>query len=379
MSSPATPLVDLEAEVEFRGIVRAFVENAAPLQATRRFVDGPGEYDAAAWLRAASEIEAVEVGLPVSAGGHGAGLAITGILFEEFGRALVPSPLLGTVGLAASVLSRMDTDDARERLAALFGGRHTATLGWVGEAGSWDPADTPMRIVGEDREVSVSGSLHHVVDGDVADTLYIVARREEPGAPLQLVAVPSGAEGFSAHRLESLDLTRRLARVELSSVRAQLVGGADESSAIAGGVLAANALLAAESAGAARRVMEMSVEYAQLRHQFGRPIGSFQAVKHKCADMLSRVELMSALATESLHQADLDAPGAARLIHAAKAYTSEAFFEVASEAVQVHGGIGFTWEHDSHLYFRRAKASDLLFGGPEHHRSALAVAEGWTL
>jgi alkylation response protein AidB-like acyl-CoA dehydrogenase len=192
-----------------------------------------------------------------------------------------------------------------------------------------------------------------------------------------LVAVSQGAPGLVTRHLESLDLTRRLARAELTNVPGKVVAGSEHSSASEWAVLAATALLAAESAGAARRAMEISVDYAKLRHQFGRPIGSFQAIKHKCADMLSRVELMTAISHEALHQLDQHGFGAAEVVHAAKAYTSEAFFDVASEAVQIHGGIGFTWEHDAHLFFRRAKASDSLFGSAVHHRTAIAAAEGW--
>jgi alkylation response protein AidB-like acyl-CoA dehydrogenase len=381
MTSPGSPVadLDLEAEEEFRSSVRAFVEGAANLSATRLFVNEARAYDGAAWMRAASELDAVQVGLPVSAGGHGAGLPITGILFEEFGRSLVPSPLLGTVGLAASVLSGIASDDARERLVELFGGARTATFGWVGETGSWDPSDTPVLITGDGPEVSVSGVLHHVIDGDVADTLYLAGKRSADSGGLSVVAIASGAPGLVTRRLQSLDLTRRLARVELSDVPARVIGRPDEGSAITGGLLSATALLAAESAGAARRAMELTVEYAQLRYQFGRPIGSFQAIKHKCADMLAQVELMSALSQNALRQLDLHGSEAAALVHAAKVYASEAFFDVASEAVQIHGGIGFTWEHDAHLFFRRAKASDPLFGGGAEHRAAIAAAKGWTL
>lgn len=378
MPEVAAQVADLETEDEFRGVARNFVQKAAPLHATRRYVDGGREYDAAVWRRAVEELQVVDVGLPESVGGQGAGLTITGVLFEEFGRALVPSPLLGTVALAATVLSRLGSQEADEGLRALADNGRTATLGWVGDSASWDPADTPLRIVGEEPEVTVSGTLHHVIDGDVADTLYVVARREQSPSSLTLVAVASGARGLTARRLESLDLTRRLARVELVDAPARVVGGPDDAPAIARGILVATALLTAESVGAARAIMEQSVEYAKLRHQFGRPIGSFQAIKHKCAAMLAKVELMTAIAQDALRQLDLNGPDATALVHAAKAYTSEAFFEVASEAVQIHGGVGFTWEHDAHLFFRRAKSSEVLFGDAVHHRAKVAAAEGWT-
>jgi alkylation response protein AidB-like acyl-CoA dehydrogenase len=371
-------VADLETQAEFRGVVRDFVRKAAPLAATRRYVDGAREYDATVWQRAVKELQAVDVGLPESVGGQGAGLTITGVLFEEFGRALVPCPLLGTVALAATLLSRLGSAEAAADLRTLAQGGGTATVGWVGESASWDPAQTPLRASGIGLDVTVSGTLHHVIDGDVADTLYLVVRHAQASSSaLTLVAVSSGAPGLTTRRLESLDLTRRLARVELDDTPARVVAGPDAAPAIAKALLVATALLSVESAGAARAVMEQAIEYANLRHQFGRPIGSFQAIKHKCADMLLKVELATAIAQEALRELDLDDPHAAALVHSAKAYTSQAFFEVASEAVQVHGGIGFTWEHDAHLFFRRAKASDALFGNAVHHRAAVAAEEGW--
>ena len=372
-------VADLETQAEFRGAVRDFVRKAAPLAATRRYVDGAREYDPTVWQRAAKELQVVDVGLPETVGGQGAGLTITGVLFEEFGRTLVPCPLLGTVALAANLLSRLGSAEAVADLRALAQGGGTATVGWVGESASWAPAQTPLLVSGSGPDVTVSGTLHHVIDGDVADTLYLVARHVEAASSsaLTVVAVSSGAPGLTTRRLESLDLTRPLARVELDDTPARVVAGPDAAPAIAEALLVATALLSVESAGAARAVMEQAVEYAKLRHQFGRPIGSFQAIKHKCADMLLKVELATAIAHEALRQLDLDDTHAAALVHSAKAYTSQAFFEVASEAVQVHGGIGFTWEHDAHLFFRRAKASDALFGNAVHHRASVAVGEGW--
>ncbi|MGP3533999.1 acyl-CoA dehydrogenase family protein [Microbacterium sp. RD1] len=355
--------IEPELEADFRESVRDFVDHVMPLAATRAMVDEGRGYDRSAWRRAVSELQVVSIGVPESLGGEGGGLPFAGVVFEEFGRSLVPGPLFATAGLAASVLTRLG---AQEHLTPLLDGTATATVAWVGASGSWDPVDTPARVrISGDRAV-VNGELRHVVDGHTADTIFVVARDEDER--VVLVALPADAPGVRAVAVETLDLTRPLARVDVVEAQATVVGAGAE--AIAAGLADATVLLCLESAGAARRALELTVEYAKIRHQFGRPIGSFQAIKHKCADMLARVELMAAVAREAASRRE-DLP------HVAKAYVSDAFFAVASEAVQVHGGIGFTWEHDSHLFFRRAKSSQLLLGDAVMHRAALARAEGW--
>lgn len=368
----------LEELEEFRGAVRDFVDSVCPLPATRRHVDDGDGDGRANWERCVRELEVVSVGIPEELGGQGYGMQITGVLFEEFGRALVPGPLLGTVGLAASVLTAVASAAAADELAGLVDGSRTATVGWVGETGSWNPEDTPLRVTSDSGGVRVSGRLAQVIDGDIADTLYLIARLDADRGPLVLVAVDAAADGVHVRRLESLDLTRRFAEVVLDAVSGRIIDGSDAPS-IMRGLQSATALLCAESAGGARRALELSVEYAKVRHQFGRPIGSFQAIKHLCADMLARVELMSALVQEAVQAAATGADTADEIVDAAKAYASDAFFDVASGMVQVHGGIGFTWEHDAHLFFRRAKSSELLLGAAAERRAALAERKGWHL
>lgn len=365
------------AEIEeFRSAVRDFVDSVCPLESTRAQIDGSRDRDDATWRRCVQELEVTSVGVPESLGGQGFGLVIVGVLFEEFGRSLVPGPLLGTVGLAVPVLMEAGSPDAAAAIAMLRDGDRTATVGWVGAAGSWDPGDTPLRATGDAGEVRVSGHLAQVIDGDSADTLYLVARTGASGEQVVLVAVDRDAIGMSCRRLEALDLTRRFASVTLDGAPGRVIADADET-AVRRGLRSATALLCAESAGAARRALELTVEYALTRHQFGRPIGSFQAVKHRCADMFARVELMGALAQDAVRAAAVDAYDADDIVDAAKAYVSDAFFEVASDTVHLHGGIGFTWEHDAHLFFRRAKGSELLFGAAAERRAALAARKGW--
>ena len=225
-------------------------------------------------------------------------------------------------------------------------------------------------------EWALSGKKSFVIDGAIADLVLVVARSIAGPA---LFAVDRGAPGLRAEPMTTLDPTRPMAALTFDQVPAVLIGAEGRGGRLMSRVLdLASVALAAEQAGGARRCLEMSAEYAKTRYQFGRPIGSFQAVKHKCADMLVRVELAEATAREAARLADEDAaaePGVAAefAVAAATAHIccSQAYMFAAAENIQVHGGIGFTWEHPAHLYFRRAKSSELLFGGPAVYHERL--------
>ena len=216
---------------------------------------------------------------------------------------------------------------------------------------------------------TLRGTKCFVIDGTTADLLLVVARTV---AGPSLFAVDRDATGWAAEPLETLDATRAMARLTFDAVPATLVGADGAGGRIMAKVLdIASVALAAEQAGGARRCLEMSADHARVRHQFGRPIGSFQAVKHKCADMLVQVELAEAASREAARLAaegSADFPVAAAVAHAC---CSRAYMSAAMENIQVHGGIGFTWEHPAHLYFRRAKSSQLLFGGPAVYHERL--------
>jgi alkylation response protein AidB-like acyl-CoA dehydrogenase len=208
------------------------------------------------------------------------------------------------------------------------------------------------------------------LDGHVADLVLVAARTP---AGISLFAVDKGAAGFVATPLETMDQTRKQAELTFTETPARLIGDeGDGWAAIARALDTAAIMLGAEQVGGASRALEMAVEYAKVRVQFGRPIGSFQAIKHKCADMLAETESARSAAYYgmwALSAEDDDVPTAARM---AKIYCSQAFMHVASENIQIHGGIGFTWEHPAHLYFKRAKTCEVLLGTPAHHRQLLA-------
>ncbi|MTD12430.1 acyl-CoA dehydrogenase [Nakamurella sp. YIM 132087] len=376
-ASPAVedPAEALALEAEIRSTLRAFLADVAPLAVTRRYLDGTGDDPSVLWRRMVGELGLVGLAVPTVLGGDGLAPGLAGVVFEELGRNLVPVPSFGTLGLAVPLLTALGTDDAVAALAPVISGSSIATVGWVGPAGDWDPRSTPVRIDIEGSTATVNGRLHHVIDGDRVDRLFVVGR--DPSGALGVVSVAADAVGLRFLPADHLDPTRPAAGVELTDVEGEVVGAGDCSDAVVRAVLTGAALLAAESAGAARHALELTVEYVKVRHQFGRPIGSFQAVKHRCADMLARVELMSALAAEAVDAVSESGNDARETVLAAAAYAADAFTFVASEMIQLHGGIGFTWEHDAHLFFRRAKSSEVTFGAAAELRSAIALQRGW--
>ena len=293
------------------------------------------------------------------------------------GRCLVPSPFLATAVLAAETLQAAGDDDVlADVLPGLAAGTTLATVAYKGA-----PAGDrrPVRAVPDGAGWVLTGSRSFVLDGCQADIIVVPAHTEE-GASLFVVDARS-APGLTRCPMRVLDPSRPQARLDFSVTPGRLVGRPGCGSlALRTGVAHATIALSAEQVGGAERCLEAAVSYAGMRRQFGRPIGSFQAIKHKCADLLILVEsarsaaryaasVSASTAAGENGGADEDLYGAAAL---AGAYCSTAFLTVAAENIQVHGGIGFTWEHDAHLYFRRAKSSEVIFGTPAAHRAFLA-------
>jgi alkylation response protein AidB-like acyl-CoA dehydrogenase len=352
---------------DLRAAVREFLAAKSPETAVRAAMETG--YDPAVWDQMARQLQLASLALPSDYGGDGFGLTELGVVLEEMGAALLCSPFFGTVVLAAQALLAADDKAACERyLPGIAAGETIATLAVAESSGSWDPAAIATRAERTAEGWALTGKKSFVVDGLIAGLVLVVA--QAPTGPA-LFAVRSGAPGFSAEPMTVLDPTRPLAALTFDQVPAELIGAEGEGGQLLSQVVdVAGVALAAEQAGGARRCLEMSAEYARTRFQFGRAIGTFQAIKHKCADMLARVELAEAAAREAARLADEEAaefPVAAATAHIS---ASRAYMFAAAENIQVHGGIGFTWEHPAHLYFRRAKSSGLLFGGPavDHER-----------
>jgi alkylation response protein AidB-like acyl-CoA dehydrogenase len=305
-------------------------------------------------------------------GGGGASWIELAVVFEEMGRALLPEAFFATAALAVPAISCLGDDAANaDLLPGIVDGTEVAALAFpppsVGRALS-PPSDLRAAARG-DGEVVVEGTATLVLSGHLASLLLVVADASSGPA---LFAVQSDAEGLTATPSESLDLTRSVATVRFASVPARYVGLADPAGDGLSGVLdRASVALTAEQVGGAQRCLEMAVAHARTRAQFGRPIGSFQAIKHRCADLFVAIESAKGLARYAAWAAALapgELPTAAAAAHA---YCSEVYREVAAESLHIHGGTGFTWEHEAHLHLRRAKTDELLFGDPALHRESL--------
>ncbi|OBF92157.1 acyl-CoA dehydrogenase [Mycobacterium sp. 852002-51163_SCH5372311] len=358
-----------EAE-DLRSVVRDYLTATSPRETVRKLMSTDTGYDEPSWRQMAGELGLHGIAVPERWGGAGAGVTELAVVFEEMGRALLCSPFFATVGLASQAVLSSGDDAAAERFVPGFvDGSTTATLILNGRLDAWDPAAVTCRADRDGTGYQIHGEAPLVIDGHTADVVLVAAGTS---AGISLLAVSAESPGLRRTPLAGLDRTRKLARVEFDGARADLIGpdGGAENFLARTSDLAVIAL-AAEQVGAAQRCLDMAVDYAKNRIQFGRPIGSFQAVKHRCADMLVRVE--GARSAES-HAAEAagtdDLPTAASV---AKLVCSEAFLQVALDNMHIHGGLGFTWEHDAHLFVRRAKATQLIFGDPDYHAQRLAT------
>jgi alkylation response protein AidB-like acyl-CoA dehydrogenase len=296
------------------------------------------------------------------------------VVLEEMGAALLCAPFFSTVALGANALLTSGDDDAKKSyLPGMASGETIATLAITEDNGKWDFTGIELVATQKDGWV-LNGHKMFVLDGHVAN-LIVVAARTIQG--VTLFAVDGDAAGLTRTPLPTMDQTRKQARLEFSDTPATLIGSEGGAEAGLSKTLDLAAVaLAAEQVGGAQHVLDSSVEYAKTRIQFGRPIGSFQAIKHKCADMLLEVESAKSAAYYAGWAAAEDSDELPVVASLAKSYCSEAYFHAAAENIQIHGGIGFTWEHPAHLYFKRAKSSELLLGDPSYHRELLAQRIG---
>lgn len=354
-------VLDAEQQ-ELRAAVRRLLADKSPSERVRAVMDGDPGHDPAVWS-ALGGMGALGLVVPEELGGAGAGHVERSVVAEELGRALTPAPFLASAVLATDALLALDDDRARtELLPALAAGERIGTVA-LGAAGGASGEVTAAEGDGW----TLSGATWPVLAGDVADVLLVVAATPDgPGWFL----VDADAAGLARTRLTGLDPTRRVAKLAFEATPARRLATVDPAAALALVTDLAAVALAAEQVGVLQRAMELTVAYAKVRVQFGRPIGSYQAVKHGCADMYSAWEhavsvLRYAAWTADHERAEL--PVAAAL---AQTYIGPATFEAATGMVQYHGGTGYTWEHDAHLFYKRAKSAELLLGSG--HRARLA-------
>ena len=363
---------------ELRASVRRFLADRAPLSRVRELMDG-GDTDWAVWEQAGTQLGLQGLAIPEVYGGAGFSFAEQAVVLEEFGAVLYGGPYLSSAVLAATaLLASPDEGARRDLLPGIASGQTVATLAFTEDGGSWDPAAIRLSAVKDGPGVNgawrLDGHKSFVLDGATAGLILVAAATD---AGLSLFAVAAEAAGLGRAALPALDQTRQLARLEFAGVTGRLIGSPGDGAAALDRALDVTAVaLAAEQLGGAQRALDMAVEYAKVRRQFDRPIGSFQAIKHRCADLLLEVEsLRSAVgyAAAAVAEDSAEIPALASLV---KSYASETYFHVAAENIQIHGGIGFTWEHDAHLYFKRAKASELFLGDGAYHRERLASRIG---
>ena len=360
---------------DLRASVRGYLSEFQPVVAARELLESETGYDPVAWRKLAGQLGLQGLHIPERFGGSDGSYVELGIAFTELGRVMYAGPFLATAGLAANaLLASADEAAMAEFLPQIADGSLIATVAMTEDTTSGMPAADAVTAERREDRYRLSGGLSYVLDGAAAELILVPAATP---AGSSLFAVRGDEAGLERTALRTVDGTRRYARLQFAATPASLIGTLGSAAAVLAECLdLARVALAAEQVGGARACLDMAVGYARQRVQFGRQIGSFQAIKHKCATMLLKVECAEAAAqyaawSAATRQADLPAATAV-----AKSYCSDAFFHTAAQNIQIHGGIGFTWEHDAHLYFKRAKASQLLFGHPDYQREQLACLMG---
>jgi alkylation response protein AidB-like acyl-CoA dehydrogenase len=360
-----------------RSTARKFFENECTSEFVRARMAEEGGFTDEFWTKLA---EQGWLGLvyPEAFGGAGLGFVDLTVLMEEMGRAVMPGPFFSTVLLGGLTILEAGSDaQKKEWLTRIADGQARVSLAWTEPSARWDAAGVTMTAAAGGGGFTLTGTKLFVPDAHVAHALVVVARTREAGEDgISLFLVPTNAKGVAITLLPTMDQTRKLCEVKLDHVAvpaSALLGTKD------GGwlplsrvVQRAMVALCAEMCGGAQKVLDMTTEYAKIRIAFGKPIGSYQGVKHKAADMLVDVENAKSLTYYAAWAVDENVPEAALAASMAKAYASDAFRKVAGAGIQLHGGIGFTWEHDLHLYFKRAKSSEFTFGDSTYHRERVA-------
>ena len=381
-----TALTDDERR-ELAQSVRSVCERLAPEERVRAVAYGEQSgqrtgFDTELWDVLCNQVGIAAIALPEHLGGAGYGASALGVVAHELGRALAPVPFLGSTVVATGLLvDLIDGDpDTEKRLAGLAEGRRTAAAALTGEGGFWCPSAVTLKAASSVQDWSIDGTVRHVLGGSHADDLVVVAKTDD-GAQGVFLIDPT-ADGVVTEAERVLDGTRPMATITLASVSAvRLSGDGPIDDVVERNVQMALAVLSAEQVGACERVLEIATTYARTLEQFGKPVGSFQAIKHKCADMLVDLEWARSASQAALQALDgSDATAASESdwrTSLAKAVCSEALREAASANIQIHGGIGFTWEDPAHLYFRRARTDEVVLGSPGQHWDRLATLTGF--
>lgn len=347
-----------ESQQILKDTARKFFAGECPIASVRRLMETETAYDAALWAKLVEQ-GFTGIIVPEEYGGMGLGKVELILLMEEAGYRLLPGPFFSTVALACPVIDGLGASvQKRKYLERIATGQARSTVALVEEAGSWDASSLNLSTAGD----KLTGAKLFVTDAAVADFIVVAARNG-------VFVVEANAPGLRIEPMKGMDLTRKIYSVEFKNTPAEKLGG---STSLARALDITTAALSAEMVGGMQRVLETTVAYAKTRKQFGKPIGIFQAVQHLCADMYLETESSRSAAYYAAWALEENVPDAASAVSVAKMYASDASRTVGNRGIQVHGGMGFTWENDLHLYYRRAKASETMLGDATFHRERIA-------
>ena len=364
-----------DEQQEFRLMLRRFLEDKSPTTEVRRLMETDAGSDPEVWRQLSQELGLTAVHIPEEYGGQGFGISELAIAVEEMGRALLCAPYFASTVMAATAILKAGTEEQkRALLPKIAAGEVIATLAVAEQQGDWTAGGIATTATPSSGAFQLNGTKSFVLDGCAADLIVVTARK--PGSSgedgLSLFTVASDAAGLKKTALKAVDDTRKLARLEFENVEASLLGEEGGAAEPLQETLDISAIcLANEMVGGAERLRESSVEYANLRVQFGRPISSFQTLKHKAADMLLDVELAKSAAYYAAAAVDDGDDDVSALASLAKASAADAYMQTAVHTIQIHGGIGFTWDNDTHLWFKRAKSSEVFLGTTAFHRERM--------
>jgi alkylation response protein AidB-like acyl-CoA dehydrogenase len=364
-----------DEQEQFRSALRRFLNDKSPTTEVRRLMETAEGYDPAVWRQLSDELGLPGIQIPEQYGGAGFGIVELCIVTEELGRALLCAPYFSTTVLAANAILNAGTDAQKSSLLPVIAsGARLATLAVTELSGNWDPHAVELVATPDADGYRLHGAKSYVVDGNLADLLVVAGRvPKSAGAEgIGLFTLGANSAGVERQPLKSMDPTRKLARIDFHGAHADLLGNLNDGAKALSRTLDQAAIaLANEMIGGAQALLDSAVSYAKLRVQFGRTIGSFQAIKHKLADLLLEVELAKSAAYCAAQSCAVDDPEWPALACLAKASASETYLHMAAECIQIHGGIGFTWDNDTHLWYKRAKSSEVFLGQPSYHRELL--------
>ena len=364
-----------EEQEEFRSFLRRFLEEKSPTTEVRRLMATDAGWEKEQWRKVNTELGLTAIAIPEEYGGQGFGLSEQCIVLEEMGRSLLCAPYFSSAVLTANAILYGASEEYKQKyLPEIASGDLTASLAFTEETGAWDISSMSMCAEKTENTYRLTGVKSFVLDGHMSDLIIVLAKvNDNSGSQrLALFSVDSTATGLTKNLLNATDQTRKLAKLMFTDVEATCISSEDDvTEAMQKTFLKSCIGLSNEMVGGAERLREDTLEYVKMRMQFGRSIASFQVTKHKATDMLADVELAKSAAYYAAAAFDDGESDIAATASIAKASASEAYMQTAINAVQMHGGIGFTWDNDTHLWFKRAKSSEVFLGTADFHRELM--------